>query len=120
VIWLKVVGVVLVVLACDVAVGAGALIAVSLLSTARHLVLWIGVGSLGFGLLSAAAGVLFVNRAYKWDGDSPWRSLMEASQWTAARLQTGDIPSAMARSIEAPGDPTGTKADTPANDGGLQ
>jgi hypothetical protein len=74
-IWLKVVGIVLVVLAFDIAVGAGALIAVSLLSTARRLVLWIGVGSLGFGLLSAVAGVLFVNRAYKWHGDSNWRSL---------------------------------------------
>jgi NhaP-type Na+/H+ or K+/H+ antiporter len=75
VIWLKVVGIVLVVLAFDIAVGAGALIAVSLLSTARRLILWIGVGSLGFGLLSAAAGVLFVSKAYKWHGNSPWRSL---------------------------------------------
>ena len=72
---LKVVGTVLVVLACDLAVGAAALIAASLLSGAGRVVLWVGVGALGSGLLSVTAGLFFVNRAYKWRGVPPWRSL---------------------------------------------
>ena len=74
-VWLKVVGIVLVVLACDLAVGAGALIAAGLLSSAGRVALWAGVGSLGSGLLSLTAGLFFVNRAHKWHGAPPWRSL---------------------------------------------
>jgi len=74
---LKVAGIVLVVLACDLVVGAGALIAASRLSSAGRVALWVGVGSLGFGLLCVRAGLLFVNRAYKWHAGSPWRSLPE-------------------------------------------
>jgi len=70
-VWLKVVGSVLVVLACDLAVGAAALIAASLLSSAGRVVLWVGVGSLGSGLLFVTTGLFFVNRAYKWHDTPP-------------------------------------------------
>jgi len=67
----KVVGTVLVVSrGCDLAVGAVALIAASLLSGAGRVALWVGVGALGSGLLSVTAGLFFVNRAYKWRGVS--------------------------------------------------
>jgi hypothetical protein len=74
-VWLKVVGTVLVVLAGDLAAGAAALIAAGLLSSAGRVALWVGVGALGSGLLSVTAGLFFVNRAYKWNGAPPWRSL---------------------------------------------
>jgi hypothetical protein len=74
-VWLKVVGIVLVVLACDLAVGAGALIVASLFSSAGRVAFWVGVGSLGSGLLFVTTGLFFVNRAYKWHGAPPWRSL---------------------------------------------
>lgn len=70
--WPRVAGIVLVVLACLVAAGAGLLIAAGLIGGAGRTALWIGLGSLVFGFAFVTIGLFLVNRAYKWHGAWPW------------------------------------------------
>jgi uncharacterized membrane protein len=95
IVWLKVIGIVLVVLACDLAVGAAALITASLLRSADRVALWVGVGSLGFGFFCVTTGLLFVNRAYRWQAESTLKVAPEgigpASSVLQRELDDGDV-----------------------------
>lgn len=100
ILWLKNLGIGLVVIASLLAGLAGVLIAANLLGGAGRSALWVGLGSFGFALAYGTIGLLLVNRAYKWHDAPPWARRRRPNTGThdslveqiVARIRTWERP----------------------------
>ena len=72
IVWLKSLGIALIIFAFLIGAVSSILITASAYHSGGGSALWIGLGLMGSGLVFIAIGAFLVNRSYKWHDGWPW------------------------------------------------